>query len=115
MIDTQRAAEFQSEENARDDRAELSAEMDDHNNADTQDLPTAYHQLKAAADFGRATFLAGGKCIPAFDARLMAMLGGRYIGETPDGEASSLDIMKAWSGAWHEANLATPVPRLHVI
>lgn len=74
----------------------------------------AADQIIVAADFGRATFLAGDDCIPGFDARLMAMLTGRNIGATPDGEASSVAIMKAWSTAWHRENLATPVPRLHV-
>ncbi len=69
----------------------------------------ATDQLKAAADFGRSSFLAGDKCVPGHDARLMAMLTGRDIGATPEGEASSVAIMKSWSSAWHVANLAAPV------
>ena len=69
----------------------------------------AVDQIKFATDFGRATFHANDKCTPAFDARLMAMLRGREIGSTPEGEASSTDIMDAWSAAWHRENLAAAI------
>jgi len=72
----------------------------------------AADQIKYAADFGRAAFLADDKCTPALDARLMEMLSGREVGcmtpcSTPEGEASSVEIMDAWSRAWHRENLAT--------
>lgn len=60
-------------------------------------------QLQRAAELGKAALSKGYKA-PAQDPDLMALLGaGREIGKTPPGEASTVDIFKAWNRA-HQAN-----------
>ncbi len=39
------------------------------------------------------------------DEELLDMVDGRKIGETPKGEASTVDILNAWNHSWHAANL----------
>jgi hypothetical protein len=63
-------------------------------------------QILQASVLGTLAFKSGKKCIPAHDADLMNMLSGRMIGQTPKGEASNIQIMKAWTNAWHNANIA---------
>lgn len=66
-------------------------------------------QLTTAARLGAEFFLAGGRRIPCKDAAMMAMLAGRRMGETPEGEASSVALLKAWTASWDEANLSAKV------
>jgi hypothetical protein len=63
-------------------------------------------QILQASVLGTIAFNAGKKCVPAWDKDLMQMLSGRMIGQAPAGEASSVAILKAWSDAWHNANLS---------
>lgn len=42
---------------------------------------------------------------PYQDNQLMQLLDGRKVGITPKKEASSVEIMKAWTNAWHDANI----------
>jgi hypothetical protein len=63
-------------------------------------------QIITAALLGTAAYKNGNKCIPAQDAELLEMFRGREIGETPEGEASTIHLLKIWQKAWHEANLS---------
>lgn len=65
-------------------------------------------QIRAALAFGTAAFHAGKSSVPAFDSELWAMVSGRKIGEAPPGEAATVSILEAWSGAWHAASIAEP-------
>lgn len=62
-------------------------------------------QLLAAAVLGTNAFLSGKPRVPAHDKDLMDMLRGRGIGQTPKGEASSIELMKMWLNNWDLANL----------
>jgi hypothetical protein len=37
------------------------------------------------------------KCVPHWDSQLRAMLEGRRVDEEPEGEAATVDLLKAWS------------------
>lgn len=63
-------------------------------------------QILKAAQLGKLAFEAGQKRVCAWDLELNKMFIGRNIGETPKGEASSIEIMKAWISAWDSANLS---------
>lgn len=63
-------------------------------------------QILAASVLGTIAFAAGMNAAPCLDSELMGMLAGRTVGETPQGEASSIDLMRVWSTSWHAANLA---------
>lgn len=63
-------------------------------------------QILQASVLGTQAFNAGIKRAPFYDAELQKMLIDRKIGETPEGEASSVDIMKAWTNSWDAANLS---------
>ncbi len=69
-------------------------------------------QILEAALLGTAAFNESRKCVPAHDSTLLEMFVGRDVGITPAGEASTVAILKAWSKAWHDANLAAPVPAI---
>lgn len=56
-------------------------------------------QLERAALMGREGFHSGKKA-PAQDARVLEMLKGRKVGQTPEGEASSIAILDAWNSGW---------------
>ena len=62
-------------------------------------------QLLEASVLGTLAFKNGIKRAPALDKELYKFFGGK-IGETKKGEASSIEIMKAWTNAWDNANLA---------
>jgi len=63
-------------------------------------------QILRAAVLGTAAFKNGIKCAPCLDNELMNMLKGRKIGETPQGEAKSIKLMKVWTENWTLANFA---------
>lgn len=62
-------------------------------------------QILQASVLGTIAFKSGKKCVPAHDSELMKMLANRQIGQTPKGHATSIQIMKAWTTAWHNANI----------
>lgn len=66
-------------------------------------------QLNHAQDLGLQAFQNGITRTPIYDKELMKMLEGRTIGETPEGEATSIQLMNAWFKGWDKGNL-TPVP-----
>ena len=68
-------------------------------------MTTKTTQILSAAVLGTIAFAQGIKCAPCLDSKLMNMLAGRQIGETPKGEASSIQLMTEWSKAWTCANL----------
>ncbi|MCX5841108.1 MAG: hypothetical protein NTY16_06605 [Deltaproteobacteria bacterium] len=57
-------------------------------------------QIRLATVLGKKAYRAGLRHVPGSDPELEKMLAGRKIGETPAGEASSIDIMKAWCLGW---------------
>jgi len=61
-------------------------------------------QIATAAARGAAHFRNGRPCMPALDDGTMQMVKDRLPGHTPDGEASSVDIMDAWINAWTNLN-----------
>lgn len=63
-------------------------------------MTTKTEQLDRARQFGRDAFHAGKPCAPATDANVLALLEGRQVGVTPEGEAPTLAIFKAWSTGW---------------
>lgn len=65
-------------------------------------------QITRAYELGRTAWHNGMRRTPGHDVRMMKILTGRKIGETPEGEASSTEIMNAWLKAWDELNLAWP-------
>lgn len=67
---------------------------------------TAASQLLTAETIGLIAYEQGRKNFPAHDATLVEMVKGRKVGQTPEGEASTVAIFRAWSGAWHKANRA---------
>jgi hypothetical protein len=62
-------------------------------------------QLELARNLGAAHFAAGGRCTPVSDRKVLALLEGRALGVTPEGEAPTVLILKAWSDGWTVANL----------
>lgn len=69
--------------------------------------------MDAKAQIARATVLgtqahnAGRDRVVGWDGELMALIAGRKNFETPKGEASSAEIMKAWLRAWDAARVAS--------
>ena len=63
-------------------------------------------QILEASVLGTIAFNNGIKRVPHFDLELSKMFKGRFIGITPKGEASSINIMKAWLQGWDAANLS---------
>lgn len=63
-------------------------------------------QILHASILGTQAYKDGKKKAPFFNTELLKMLEGREIGKTPKGEASSIEIMKAYTNAWDLANLA---------
>lgn len=66
----------------------------------------AASQILEASVLGTLAFKAGLKRAPFYDTQLNKFFAGRGVGETPKGEASTVAIMKAWTNAWDNANLA---------
>lgn len=60
-------------------------------------------QILTAAVLGTIAFKNGKKRVPAYDKELLKLLKGRNVGETPEGEASSVRIMQEWTNAWEAA------------
>ena len=66
----------------------------------------AASQILEASVLGTLAFKNSLKRAPFYDTQLNKFFAGRGVGETPKGEASSIAIMKAWTNAWDNANLA---------
>lgn len=62
-------------------------------------------QLQTAENLGTLDF-AKEFISASQSAELMKMLEGRKIGETPENEASSIEIMDAWKKGWNTAKRA---------
>lgn len=63
-------------------------------------------QLLEASVLGTLAFKNGLKRAPFYDTELNKFFAGRGVGETPEGEASSVAIMKVWTNAWDAAHIA---------
>jgi len=72
----------------------------------TKKTSIAASQILEASVLGTLAFKAGLKRAPYYDTELNKFFTGRGVGETPKGEASTIAIMKAWTNAWDNANLA---------
>lgn len=70
-------------------------------------MTTQDQQLDRARQLGRDAFRAGTICAPSADSNLLAMLVGREFGVTPEGQAPTTMILKAWSTGWALENLAS--------
>lgn len=66
----------------------------------------ANNEIFEASVLGTLAFQNGIKRAPALDKHLKKFFIDRKIGETPEGESSSIDIMKAWLNSWDAANLS---------
>jgi hypothetical protein len=60
-------------------------------------------QIFAAAVLGTKAFHNGIKCAPYRDKELMELLKGRMIGQTPEGEATTVKILTTWTENWNMA------------
>lgn len=58
-------------------------------------------QLIHAANLGALAHKAGKRCLPIADSNLLQMLKGRQYDVTPEGEAGTVEILKAWTDNWH--------------
>lgn len=67
---------------------------------------SAASQIVKASVLGTIAFKDGKKRVPALSGELMSMLAGRQVGVTPEGEASTVSILKAFAHSWDCANLA---------
>ena len=63
-------------------------------------------EILQAALLGTEAFSMGKPSAPALNPQLMAMLKGKNASQPVSGEASSLEIMNAYSSSWTAANLA---------
>lgn len=66
----------------------------------------AKQQILEASVLGTIAFNNGINRAPFYDTTLHKLWAGRGVGETPKGEASTVEIMKAWTNAWDAANIA---------
>jgi hypothetical protein len=62
-------------------------------------------QIVTASVLGTKAFNKGIDPKPCDDTELMEIIKGRFGAETPQGEACTIAILKAWLRAWHLANL----------
>ena len=60
-------------------------------------------QLLSAETFGIINHEQGKMRVPAQSKELTNMFVGRMIGETPLNEASSIELMTAWTKGWDKA------------
>jgi hypothetical protein len=62
-------------------------------------------QIVTASVLGANAFKKGIPPTPCRDDKLMAIIKGRFCAETPNGEACTTAILRAWLRAWNLANL----------
>jgi hypothetical protein len=62
--------------------------------------------LQTAETLGAIDFATGIITAPSQSVEFMKMLEGRKIGETPKFEASTIELMDAWSKGWNTAKRA---------
>jgi len=61
------------------------------------------NQITTAETFGMTNYAQGIMRAPSQSKELMNMLASRQIGKTPKNEASSIQLMDAWSKGWDKA------------
>lgn len=61
-------------------------------------------QISTAVNLGRIAHGQNKPSAPASDKDFIAMLEGRPVGQTPPGEASTIQLCKAWRAGWHQAH-----------
>ena len=61
------------------------------------------NQITTAETLGIINYEQGVMRVPAQSKDLMEMLKGRGVGETPKGEASTKELMNAWTKGWDKA------------
>jgi hypothetical protein len=62
-------------------------------------------QITIAETLGMINHEQGMMRVPAHCKELMNMLTGRKVGETPKNEASSIELMDAWTKGWDKAKI----------
>lgn len=62
-------------------------------------------QIIEASVLGTEAYKAGKPAAPALSSELSKMFEGRKFSETPEGEASTIDLMKAYTQAWNDAKV----------
>jgi hypothetical protein len=60
-------------------------------------------QQLQAFELGKTAFLKGLNCIPCQDKYVMGMLTGRKVGQAPQGQASTKNILDMWTKGWYDA------------
>ena len=60
-------------------------------------------QIITAETLGMINYEEGVIRVPAQSKELMNILKNRKIGETPNNQASSIDLLKAWTKGWDKA------------
>jgi len=66
-------------------------------------------QIKKAAELGTEAFNSNKGSAPCQCPEIENMIEGRKVGETPEGEATTIEIFKSFNNAWMDANLSAPV------
>lgn len=61
-------------------------------------------QILKAQTLGMIAFVNGKKCAPALDKEVMNMIGSRKVGEKVKGEATTVQILKAWNHGFVSAS-----------
>jgi hypothetical protein len=69
-------------------------------------------QINQAMTFGMIAFENGKMRVPAQDGQLINMMNGREIGQTPEGEASSINLIKSWCAGWDTAKRLSMAERV---
>ena len=65
-------------------------------------------EILQASILGTQAFNNGIKRVPFHDNNLMKMLANKNFDKTKPDEATSIEIMTAWSKSWDAANLSQP-------
>ena len=63
-------------------------------------------QIEQATRYGKQAYKDGLPVAAVMNSKLMEMISARSVGETPDGEASTVDILQAYTMGWTIVNLA---------
>lgn len=64
----------------------------------------AAQQITRAVELGVTAANSQRELAPYKNGDLMALIVGRPVGVTPEGEASTLEILRAYTSAWNTAN-----------
>lgn len=71
----------------------------------TKKNETGKAQILEATELGKNAFLTGQNAAPFYSKELPKIVGYRMQKDTPKGEATFTELMKAFSDGWQTANL----------